>query len=67
MQKLMKIKLVHSTAGRLPKQLGTVRGLGLKRLGQERVIEDTPCTRGMVKKVPHLVRIVEEGIAAPKA
>jgi large subunit ribosomal protein L30 len=67
MQKHMKIKLVHSTAGRLPKQRGTVKGLGLSRLSQTRVIEDTPATRGMVKKVSHLVTIVEEGLAAPKA
>lgn len=67
MQKLMKVRLVHSTAGRLPKQRETVKGLGLSRLNQERVIEDTPCTRGMVGKVPHLVKIVEEGLKAPQA
>lgn len=62
MQMFMKVQLVHSPAGRVPKQGATVRGLGLRRLYQERVIEDTPATRGMVKAVPHLVRIVEEGI-----
>jgi len=63
----MKVKLVHSAAGRLPKHRQTVKGLGLSRLYQERVIEDTPCTRGMVNRVPHLVTIVEEGLSAPQA
>jgi len=42
----------------------TVRGLGLRKLNQERVLEDTPAVRGMVKKVPHLVQIVEENIVS---
>ena len=67
MQKQMKIRLVHSTAGCLPKQHDTVRGLGLRRLNQERIIEDTPATRGMVNAVPHLVKIVEEGLTGQKA
>lgn len=58
MSKEIKIKLIHSPCGRIPKQRDTVRGLGLKRLGQERTLNDTPQTRGMVAKVPHLVRIV---------
>lgn len=65
----MKIKLVRSAAGRLPNHRATVRGLGLRRTGEERVIEDTPSTRGMVNTVSYLVSIVEEGIspaAAPK-
>jgi large subunit ribosomal protein L30 len=37
----------------------TVRGLGLTRLRQVVEREDTPSVRGMVKKVPHLVRILE--------
>ncbi|MFH0800313.1 MAG: 50S ribosomal protein L30 [Pseudomonadota bacterium] len=62
MQKLMRVKLVHSPCGRYPKQRETVRGLGLSRLQGERVLQDTPQTRGMVKSIPHLVQIVEEGI-----
>lgn len=62
MQTFMKIQLVHSPAGRKPDQLQTVKGLGLSRLLSKRVIEDTPATRGMVRKISHLVRIVEEGL-----
>ena len=36
-----------------------VKGLGFTRLNQIVVREDTPSTRGMIKKIPHLVRIVE--------
>ena len=40
-----------------------VRGLGFTRLNQVVEREDTPSIRGMVNKVPHLVRIVEAGDA----
>jgi len=38
-----------------------VRGLGFTRLNQVVEREDTPSIRGMVNKIPHLVRIVEAG------
>ena len=55
----LKIKMIGSVIGCPEKQRETVRGLGLRRLHQvvERV--DTPQVRGMVKKVPHLVAIVD--------
>ena len=40
-----------------------VRGLGFTRLNQVVEREDTPSIRGMVNKVPHLLRIVEAGSA----
>jgi len=60
----MRVRLVRSAFGKLPKHRATVRGLGLARIGDERVIEDTPSTRGMVNRVCHLVTIVEEGLPA---
>lgn len=36
-----------------------VKGLGFTRLNQVVVREDTPSTRGMIKKIPHLVRVIE--------
>jgi large subunit ribosomal protein L30 len=51
----LKIKLVKSYAGAPQTQLRTIVGLGLKKLGQERVLQDTPAIRGMVFKVKHLV------------
>ena len=55
----VKIKMIGSVIGCPEKQRETVRGLGLRRMHQvvERV--DTPQVRGMVKKVPHLVQIVD--------
>jgi len=66
MQKMMKIKLVRSACGRIPGHRKTVRGLGLRRIRQERLVVDTPQTRGMVVEVSHLVKILEQGIDAPK-
>jgi large subunit ribosomal protein L30 len=51
----LKVKLVKSFAGAPDTQLRTIAGLGLKKLGQERLLEDTPAIRGMVFKVKHLV------------
>ena len=55
----LKIKMIGSVIGCPEKQRATVRGLGLRRMHQvvERI--DTPQVRGMVKKIPHLVQIVD--------
>ena len=52
----LKIKLVKSFAGAADTQLRTIAGLGLRKLGQERILQDTPAIRGMVFKVRHLVK-----------
>ncbi len=49
----------RSRNGANPKQLDTLRSLGLRRLHQNVVCEDTPTVRGMLAKVNHLVRIEE--------
>ena len=41
-------------------QRATVRSLGFKKLNQERVVKNTPEIRGMVKKVIHLVTVLED-------
>lgn len=55
----VRIRMIGSVIGCPEKQRATVRGLGLRRLHQVVEREDTPAVRGMVKKVPHLVEIVE--------
>lgn len=60
--KNLKVKLIHSRIATPPKHRATLKGLGLTRLSQERVLPDTPQVRGMVAKVEHLVKIVEEGL-----
>ena len=55
----LKIKMIGSVIGCPDKQRETVRGLGLRRMHQVVEREDTPAVRGMVKKIPHLVAIVD--------
>ena len=50
---------MKSTIGIKPKQRGTFRALGLRRIGQTVEHDDRPEIRGMLAKVPHLV-VVEE-------
>ncbi len=59
MTKRLKVTLERSTIGRPKSQCETVRGLGLKKRGQTKDLEDTPAIRGMIKKVAHLVRVEE--------
>jgi large subunit ribosomal protein L30 len=63
-QRTIRIKWVRSGIGFNYRQKRIVRSLGLTKLNQEVERPDTPQIRGLVAKVPHLVRIVE---AAPKA
>lgn len=66
--KMLKVKLVRSTIGCTERQQATVRGLGLRKIHQERVLENTPGVRGMVKAVIHLLDVSEvevEGAAEP--
>lgn len=51
----LKVKLVKSMSGHTQRHRDTLRGLGLTRLGKERVLPDTPATRGMVHQVSYLL------------
>lgn len=55
----LKVTLVKSTIGRTDKQIESVKGLGLRHIGESRVLENTPAVRGMVKKVIHLLDVEE--------
>ena len=57
MTKTVKVKLVKSPWGRLPKHRACVVGLGLRRVGSERELEDTPAVRGMINKVSYLLEV----------
>lgn len=57
--KVLKVTLVKSTIGYSVRQKDTVRGLGLRRLGQTVEHDDTAVIRGMINKVSHLVRVEE--------
>jgi len=53
----IKIRLVRSTIGQIPKHRATVRSLGLRKIGSCTVQEDTPAIKGMVRAVSHLVAV----------
>jgi large subunit ribosomal protein L30 len=55
----LEIRQTKSVIGRLPKHRGTLRALGLKRIGHTVVHEDTPVIRGMVNQVAYLVDVRE--------
>jgi large subunit ribosomal protein L30 len=50
---------VRSTIGTKPKHRGTLRALGLRRIGATNVLPDRPEIRGMIARVPHLVTVSE--------
>lgn len=54
---MSKLRVIQTKSGigRSEKQRATLRGLGLKKLNQERILEDTPAVRGMINAVSHLV------------
>lgn len=55
----LKVTLRRSIIGRPEKHRRTVRSLGLTKLNKTVVLKDTPCIRGMIQKVPHLLEVKE--------
>ena len=55
----LKVTQVRSATSRGSKQRGTIRALGLKRIGHTVTHEDKPEIRGMIKAVGHLVEVEE--------
>lgn len=53
----IRVRLVKSPWGRLPKHRACVAGLGLRRVGSVRELEDTPAVRGMIDKVRYLLEV----------
>jgi large subunit ribosomal protein L30 len=58
-KKELKVTLVKSPIGYSKQQKGTIRALGLHRMNQTVVHQDTPVIRGMINKVSHLVKVEE--------
>ena len=59
MAEKLKITLVKSTIGAIPKHQKTVEALGLKKLNKTVELPDNAATRGMVAQVKHLVKVEE--------
>ena len=55
----LKVTQVRSSIGVKPKQRGTLRALGLHGINTTREHEDTAVIRGMIAKVPHLIKVEE--------
>jgi large subunit ribosomal protein L30 len=58
--KTIVVKQIGSPIRRPAEQRATLIGLGLNKMHRSRELADTPATRGMVNKIPHLVTIIEE-------
>ena len=57
--KRIKVTLVKSPIGAIPKHRATVTALGLKKLGHSNELPDNEAVRGMCKQVCHLVKVEE--------
>ena len=55
----MKVMLVRSLIGTSPKQRKTAQAMGFRKREQIVELPDNACTRGMVKQIEHLVKVVE--------
>ena len=54
------IMQIQSPIGRKSDQKKTLVGLGLNKINRKKQLEDTPAVRGMVNKVKHLVKVIED-------
>ena len=59
-QKTIKVEQTGSPLRRSGEQRETLIGLGLNKIGRVRELPDTPATRGMIRKVQHMVRVIGE-------
>jgi large subunit ribosomal protein L30 len=59
-KKTVKVTLVRSPIGTLPKHRLCLKGLGLRRMRQSVEVEDTPAVRGMINKVSYMLAIEGE-------
>jgi large subunit ribosomal protein L30 len=59
-KKTLIVKQIGSPIRRNKVQRATLIGLGLNKMNKQRQLIDTPEVRGMINKVPHLVRIIGE-------
>ncbi|HAO55164.1 MAG: 50S ribosomal protein L30 [Gammaproteobacteria bacterium] len=57
MSKTVRIKLIKSPISKLKKHQACIRGLGLRRVGHEVELEDTPAIRGMISKVNYMLEV----------
>jgi large subunit ribosomal protein L30 len=56
-EKTIKVTLIKSVYGQLANIRGSVKGLGLRRIGHSVVVADTPSNRGMVNAASHMLKV----------
>jgi len=61
-EKNLVVTQVRSAIGNKPKSRGTLRALGLRKIGDTNTLPDRPEIRGMIARIPHLIEVTE---AAP--
>ncbi len=59
MAKNLKITLVKSTIGAVPKNKKTIEAMGLKKINHSVVLPDNDATRGQIQRVRHLIKVEE--------
>lgn len=59
-EKTLIVRQVRSAIGSKPKHRGTLRALGLGRIGKVHQLPDRPEVRGMIARVPHLIEVEEQ-------
>ncbi|VAW15066.1 LSU ribosomal protein L30p (L7e) [hydrothermal vent metagenome] len=59
-EKTVTVEQIGSPIRRDKRQRATLVGLGLNKMHRQRVLKDTPQVRGMINKISHLVRVVNE-------
>ena len=58
-EKKLKITLVKSTIGAVPKQVATVKSMGFQKLNSSVELPETNATRGQIQQIRHLVKVEE--------
>ena len=59
MAKTLKVTLVKSTIGAVPKHKKTVESMGLRKLNKSIILPDNDATRGQIQQIKHLVKVEE--------
>lgn len=57
--KTITVRQVRSAIGNKPKNRGTLRALGLRKIGDTNTLPDRPEIRGMIARIPHLIEVTE--------
>ncbi|MCM1089059.1 MAG: 50S ribosomal protein L30 [Blautia sp.] len=58
-EKTLKITLVRSTIGQVPKARATIKAMGLRKIGQTVELPDNDATKGQIQRVRHMVKVEE--------